>query len=96
MARAPVTIATERERYAQQLSGAHSGELFSARRAFNADFKDPVRARPADAESLGGGRGAEALDLHLSDPNVVYRGGATLASIVSGDCAPIYVLAPRM
>src|SRR6266853_1275437 len=26
----------------------------------------------------------------------VYRDGPTLASIVSGDCAPIYVLAPRM
>jgi hypothetical protein len=34
VAAAMVTIATERERqrYAQQLSGARSGELFSARR----------------------------------------------------------------
>ena len=54
-----VSIATERkrQRQAQQLSGAISGELLPRAGAFNADFKD--LARPL-AERLGdGGTGAD-------------------------------------
>ncbi len=39
--------------------------------AFNADFKDPVYARPANAERFGDGTGSKALRLHLAHPDQV-------------------------